>query len=117
MTENTTSPTTSLQSIYNTVRAHLLKQNAKAVDTTGACRYRTDNGLSCAIGCLIPDELYKPEMEGFSVDELDSDVLEKLGLDKFIDALYDLQKIHDVKFVSAWETELNNFAAKYGLSR
>jgi hypothetical protein len=28
------------------------------------CQYRDSTGKGCAIGCLIPDELYDPNMEG-----------------------------------------------------
>ena len=31
------------------------------------CRYRTEAGQKCAVGCLIPDELYDPEWEGSRV--------------------------------------------------
>lgn len=27
------------------------------------CQYRSPEGLKCAIGCLIPDEIYSPAME------------------------------------------------------
>lgn len=29
----------------------------------GRCRYRTDTGRRCAVGLLIPDEMYEPGME------------------------------------------------------
>lgn len=36
----------------------------------GACSYRAENGDKCAVGHLIPDELYKPEMEGRGAADL-----------------------------------------------
>ncbi len=60
------------------IRDHLTKQKARAVadvaNTTGdpmgepvsRCRYRGENGTMCAVGCLIPDERYRPEIEGYS---------------------------------------------------
>ena len=32
------------------------------------CMYRGDNGLMCAIGCMIPDSMYKNTLEGESAD-------------------------------------------------
>lgn len=54
-----------------------------------ACRYRfEDNGVvhRCLVGSLIPDEYYKPTMEGNSCEfGLVSEVLDKLGYDtKFL---------------------------------
>lgn len=51
------------QEIFNKVAAHLLKQGRPAREED-RCRYRTTDGLSCAVGCLIPDELYSPSFEG-----------------------------------------------------
>ena len=35
----------------------------------GKCRYRTNNGLKCAVGQLIPDEVYDMGMEGETVHD------------------------------------------------
>jgi len=48
--------------ISETIRDHLIKQNAQAIDN-GLCCYRTDSGLKCAVGCLITDEHYSSNME------------------------------------------------------
>lgn len=51
-----------------TIRDHLTKQKARAVLPNGqSCVYRDEDGNKCAIGCLIPDELYTPEVEGMTV--------------------------------------------------
>jgi hypothetical protein len=51
-----------LQETFDKVCVHLLTQLQKSVflDSNGsmACAYRGPNGLKCAVGCLIPDELY-----------------------------------------------------------
>jgi len=57
------------QEIYNTVMNHLWHQGKQARDQK-SCAYRTDDGLSCAVGCLIPDDLYKKYFEGLSVFSL-----------------------------------------------
>lgn len=59
--------------ISETIRDHLIKQKARAVTKradwteekpTFYCRYRGDNGTSCAVGCLIPDSRYDDKFEG-----------------------------------------------------
>ena len=64
-----------LEEVFKIVAAHLLKQNKAARDEeneyNGGCFYRLKVGeavLSCAVGCLIPDARYKPEMEYNTVD-------------------------------------------------
>lgn len=34
------------------------------------CKYRGENGTKCAVGCLIPDDLYDPSMEGKNVNDI-----------------------------------------------
>jgi hypothetical protein len=60
------------------------------------CVYRNGAGLSCAVGCLIPDDLYVPEMD--QVDGLRwtvGRVAEALGLGRHAGLLSELQKVHD----------------------
>lgn len=54
------------QEIFETVKNHLLTQGkkAKAASTFNTCKYRTQDGLKCAVGCLIPDDKYMPEFDG-----------------------------------------------------
>lgn len=48
----------------NKVEQHLIKQKARSVHEDGsACMYRGADGRMCAAGCLIPDELYTPNLE------------------------------------------------------
>ena len=54
------------QQVFDTVARHLLLQKGRAYDE-GACQYRDKQGRKCAIGCLIPDEMYLPDMEGMGV--------------------------------------------------
>ena len=56
------------QQVVDTVGAHLVKQGVMSVDARGDCVYRDAYGNECAIGCLIPDELYDPEMENIAID-------------------------------------------------
>ncbi len=51
------------QAVFNTVAKHLLTQGRQAMDSGGHCVYRGKDGLRCAIGALIPDEVYDPVIE------------------------------------------------------
>lgn len=55
------------QEVFDKVATHLFTQGKRATDSLGACVYRGPNGTSCAVGCLIPDELYHPGIEGGSI--------------------------------------------------
>ena len=52
------------QEIFDKIYLHLIEQGRKSIDSDGQCMYRSPDGDKCAIGCLIPDELYTPELEG-----------------------------------------------------
>lgn len=54
------------QLIFNQVKAHLFAQGGPSM-RGGALGYRGENGRKCAIGALIPDELYEPAMEGLAI--------------------------------------------------
>ena len=58
------------QEIFDTVLAHLRKQGKAAMDDKGNGQYRGLDGTACAVGCLIPDELYDPLIENISSDEI-----------------------------------------------
>lgn len=53
------------------IRDHLAKQRAKSsvtlINGQEVCRYRGEDGMMCAVGCLIPDDKYDPEMEGVGI--------------------------------------------------
>jgi hypothetical protein len=111
-----------LQEIYSTVRTHLLTQNDKALGPLGACVYRTADGRRCAVGCLIPDDIYEPELEGnayFSGRVIVA--LKKAGV--FVNAeqniwglLGDLQQVHDSLSPVEWKDALDNVAGRHNLS-
>jgi hypothetical protein len=65
------------QELFNKVVGHLAQQKRRSathrLGVADMCCYRAmigDATLKCAVGCLIPDEHYKPEMEGSSVYSL-----------------------------------------------
>ena len=96
-----------LQRVFDIIKSHLLAQGGPAIDGRGdgACAYRGQDGRTCAIGCLIPDERYHLGMEGKAVTHEDvglsalrSDITDGLPdeakLD-FVDMLCELQSAHD----------------------
>lgn len=125
-----------LQEIFDRVALHLLTQGTAAVDPgRGMCKYRTDAGLKCAVGGLIPDDLYDPRIEGAAVvdytmaeplerDELLKETLMKIGIKgNGFALLKSLQRIHDLeagdfgvnhRFV--WAAQLTELAEKKGLN-
>ena len=103
--------------IFDRVKAHLLTQRKKAIDETGDCVYLADNGLQCAVGCLIAPDEYSKEMEGLPVYELDkinpSFKNFDLGNSEQSTILELLQAIHDSNDVDEWENELNRLENRF----
>lgn len=55
------------QEAYETMRAYFSRPGATYAYDDGAamCQYRTRSGDKCAVGCLIPDELYERRFEDY----------------------------------------------------
>lgn len=115
------------QEAYETMREFFSRpdaQLAREERSTGGitCAYRLymDEGspLKCAVGCLIPDELYDAKMEESAADELTRDwpTLGFLG-DVKRDFLADAQVAHDTsKTTQEFVEALDSIAEKdYGL--
>ena len=105
------------QETFDKVARHLLTQKARAVTEKG-CRYRTPDGLKCAVGCLIPDELYDPKMEGKTVGAVQQLHAERAGhfFREFDSGLLDaLQAVHDRHEVEQWPSQLLKVADLFGL--
>jgi hypothetical protein len=118
------------QELFDTVATHLLRQGRKAETERGVCKYRTDDGLKCAVGVLIPDELYCPIFEGVSIGEWinnpvgEADDYRRRGrmvsaaAGVFQDQLplvSALQKVHDLRDVANWRDELKQVAKEFDL--
>lgn len=105
------------QEVYDKVKAHLLAQGKQSWDEErDLCMYRGPGGLKCAVGVLIPDEKYVPQMEG---EVSDTGWLEKYGLTEllpFEELLQDLQTVHDLGLTSMWESHLRDVAQRHGLA-
>ncbi len=108
------------QEIFDTVAAHLLKQGKRAVDSNGACVYRAPDGCRCAFGCLIPDDLYRPQFEGYSAAEVVPNCPDLIRGDYSLSLVMELQWLHDGSrhgtMVDEWPRELRRLAGKYCLS-
>lgn len=96
--------------VYTRVKAHLLQQRKRAFcDVRDRCLFRAPDGTSCAIGALIPDELYHPDMEKLTTHELikQHPELAPHGISyKNADLLGRLMNIHDVASSDSWDEEL-----------
>lgn len=107
----------SSQEVYNTVAQHMLKQNEKSVtelpDIGNACAYRGRDGLKCAAGCLIPDEVYNCSFENITWFDL---VEYHRFPEDHMKLISDLQTIHDVYQPYYWRNSLASLAASYSLN-
>lgn len=56
------------------IEQHLTQQKSRAATPGGSCQYRTEDGLMCAVGCLIADADYN------------ADMMESKGVEMMLDA-------------------------------
>lgn len=54
--------TPKMDEVITRVAKHLAQQKERAIGGNG-CMYRTPGGKMCAVGCLIPDELYSESFD------------------------------------------------------
>ena len=108
------------QSLFETVARHLFAQGERSLSTRG-CAYRGVNGTSCAVGCVIPDDLYRESMEGRGI----MGVLGYPGVSDHLKGVHeslllDLQVTHDAP--DSWENSnrmtdcLVSVGSEHGLS-
>lgn len=110
------------QEVFDKVAKHLVTQNAASLLGT-MCAYRTTTGLSCAIGCLIPDSKYSRLMDFTGAPILSNgrvrDVLREEGIDvdtqEGLNFLSALQSVHDFHQPKNWRVELRRVAAVFSL--
>lgn len=102
------------QEVFYQVKDHLLRQKARSLGKDKLCKYRGENGLKCAAGCLIADEEYKPTFERKTWGELSKSRTYKIG-NCHAELINRLQHIHDSGFLYDWEEELGQAAKEFGL--
>ncbi|WP_233866755.1 hypothetical protein [Paraburkholderia adhaesiva] len=113
------------QGVFNFVAEQLLHQNARAMAPgTAKCMYRAPDGRRCAIGWLMPDEVYRSRLEYIGVNELASELLTSTNPEHFRFAefllrhmwlLRELQGLHDAHTPDAWPVRLRMIAAEHRL--
>jgi len=95
---------TTAKEIYNYVVTHLKNQGSQSLSVDdfhrGApfreiCAYRGADNKMCAVGCLIADDEYYPEMEGSNVNALLSNYRHLDRLEPHTAMLAELQSLHD----------------------
>jgi hypothetical protein len=119
------------QEVFSKVKKHLLKQNRQAKSVEKGCRYKTQDGKKCAIGCLIEEKFYSSNLESCSVAGIlnypnyvrynvlikalkQSLKLKEISTNDLI-FLSDLQYVHDYEPIIDWPFRLKTIAEKYGL--
>lgn len=112
------------QETFDKVVAHARKQGCKSQgsyignlsgEMTHGCTYRGQDNTACFAGALIPNDQYKPEMEGLLCTG-DNDVQRVLLAEGHqIEFVRRLQTIHDCYEVFEWEEKFKNLAAQFDL--
>lgn len=123
-----------LQLMFDDVTRHLLTQKKRSVlrgrECSGAdvCAYRDQDGLMCAIGSIVPDNLYKEEFENSTVSSLIYTIeaqhlvahwQEKYDIEDlnvFRNFATELQGIHDDQDPQLWQMYLKEFAGRHDLT-
>lgn len=106
------------QEAFDKIATHLMTQRTRARSNDDVmCAYRNARGQSCAVGCLIPDDVYQPYMEGQRVSSLIHTYPKIrelfLGVDQQL--LYTLQVLHDRYEPETWKHELRERGKLYKL--
>ena len=106
-----------LQHVYDTMVNHLRQQKTRAVNENGNCRYKTANGSMCAVGCLIADDEYDPELERLSLENTINFLMDgKAQPSRFKPLLWHIRQIHDdIETVTRWEPAFKLLAAEFDL--
>jgi hypothetical protein len=103
------------QEVFDQVATHLLTQKKRSA-VGEKCKYRTEDGLKCAAGCLMADDEYDPEIEG--CEWYGALSLITYGGGRNHSALIsDLQQIHDSIIPQDWFEELDYLASDYRFNK
>ena len=108
------------QEVFDKVVQHARQQGGKAVNEDGrVCMYRDGLGNKCFAGIFIPDEDYKPEMEGKGVGNLLGHYpgLRPLFKDVSEELMVELQSLHDNYLETPYfEERVEKIAARHQLT-
>lgn len=113
------------QAIFDRVATHLLTQGRRSKkfnkdSSETVCLYRGPKGTSCAVGCLIDDEAYTPDLENHVAHHFGvKAALRKSGVDvshwTTLHLLAALQRVHDSVHPNGWRSALRDLASHYEL--
>lgn len=96
------------QEAFEIMCNHLrLQEWCRSEDVYGYCMYRGGKGRKCAVGVLISDEDYNPDMERKNVDSLFS-CFPSVDNGCSIHLLEDMQMFHDKVMVSERLPNIDN---------
>ena len=101
------------QEVFDQVTTHLLKQNKKSMryeKSRNFCAYRSGN-LKCAVGCLIDDDEYLPEMEASDWNDLIDNGYVKATVHTRL--ITELQNTHDTSSPVYWPDRLRKIVHDY----
>lgn len=98
--------------VINYVEKKLIAQNTKSVNKRKQSVYRGLNNTKCALGFLIPDHLYKKEIEGYHIYFMLNE--NNIYLDNQIRILLSkLQIIHDRYDIDNWIEKFEELKKEY----
>ena len=101
------------QEVFDFVTSCLLRQGRKSVNEIGMCKYRSPEGLKCAAGWLLSDEIYAPDLEYKNW----YDIVDVLGLTrKHCELINECQIIHDSYEPEDWKEQFNKLAERFSLN-
>lgn len=104
------------QEAFDRMVTHLRRQGKRSTDGW-ACRYRSEAGLRCAVGVLVTDEFYTPQMEGMSTFQSElRELLSKALPGVSVALLNIMQYTHDVASPGDWEQAWQGIAKQFGLT-
>ena len=92
------------EEVFEYIRNHLLTQNRRSANIDGTCMYKNEQGLKCAAGCLIPDDMYYPDLEYRKWFAL---VTRNFAPEDHMELIQEMQRIHDDYDPITWEFDLD----------
>ena len=111
------------EALFKLSADHLIKQGKEAVKDEFECVYRCHStGRKCAVGALISDDHYDPDIEGYTIKSCDL-ILELIARSNNVpvesinvDVMNALQFIHDEHDPIDWPIALTKKAQEFGFN-
>lgn len=110
------------QELFDRIVAHLRAQGEQAKDPDDGCVLKTEDGLRCAVGCLIPPEKYDPYLENEALDfDIPGGALHTILREEGVQLedmmmLMLFQEVHDRSIPEEWEREIKALAHRYDMT-